>query len=59
MMVIDALKRIFAKGPEVELPPVGPPADVCLHPEDDRISAARMGHPYAFICRRCGHREDV
>lgn len=31
---------------------------ICVHEEDDRMSAARMGHPNAFICRRCGHKED-
>ena len=31
---------------------------ICPHDEDDRLSAARMGHPFAFICKRCGYRED-
>lgn len=35
------------------------PETRCLHDEDDRMSVARMGHPNAFICRKCGHREDA
>lgn len=57
MMVINAIKQIFAKGTKVRDPS---PRDewACEHPEDDRISTARMGHPYAFICRACGYRRD-
>jgi hypothetical protein len=32
--------------------------EMCPHNEEDGVSAARMGHVNAFICRRCGHRED-
>lgn len=35
-----------------------PMVERCTHPEEDRIDAARMGKPNAFICKRCGHRED-
>lgn len=30
--------------------------DDCPHNEDDRINAARMGAPQAWICRACGYR---
>lgn len=27
----------------------------CEHPEDDRVDAARMGHPSDWHCRACGY----
>jgi hypothetical protein len=27
---------------------------VCLHPKDELLDYARMGHPNAKMCRRCG-----
>jgi hypothetical protein len=39
-------------------PPPSPPKPAepvaCEHPEDQRLSTARMGHPTAFQCRACG-----
>jgi len=34
--------------------PEPPPSGECDHPEDSRMSTARMGAPNAFHCRKCG-----
>jgi hypothetical protein len=34
-------------------------AKACRHPEEDRIPAGTMGHPFRWICRRCGHRSEA
>ena len=35
--------------------PAEPPSSMeCEHPEESRLSTARMGTPNAFYCRKCG-----
>lgn len=38
----------------MQAPPEPPPSTECEHPEESRVSTARMGAPNAYHCRKCG-----
>ena len=37
----------------MQAPPEPPPSTECEHPEESRVSTARMGAPNAFFCKDC------
>ena len=37
----------------MQAPPEPPPSTECEHPEESRVSTARMGAPNGFYCKAC------